>query len=122
MCNSILLNRVLLRYQTQNIHATLTTTHQHQHDDIDHAARHVHDPTPPPRRNPPPPGPPGAGKGTQAPPVKDDYCLCHLATGDMLRAAVAAKTDLGLKAKSIMDAGELVSLADTFEGSSRAEH
>ncbi|CAN0148609.1 unnamed protein product [Ectocarpus sp. 8 AP-2014] len=53
-------------------------------------------------------GPPGAGKGTQAPPVKDNYCLCHLATGDMLRAAVAAKTDLGLKAKSIMEAGELV--------------
>lgn len=40
--------------------------------------------------------------------MKEDYCLCHLATGDMLRAAVAAKTDLGLKAKSIMDAGELV--------------
>lgn len=40
--------------------------------------------------------------------MKDNYCLCHLATGDMLRAAVAAKTDLGLKAKSIMEAGELV--------------
>lgn len=40
--------------------------------------------------------------------MKEDYCLCHLATGDMLRAAVAAKTDLGLKAKSIMEAGELV--------------
>ena len=53
-------------------------------------------------------GPPGAGKGTQSPKVQDEYCLCHLATGDMLRAAVAAKTDLGLKAKSIMDAGELV--------------
>ncbi|CAN0046730.1 unnamed protein product, partial [Hapterophycus canaliculatus] len=54
-------------------------------------------------------GPPGAGKGTQAPTVKEDYCLCHLATGDMLRAAVSAKTDLGIMAKSIMDAGELVS-------------
>lgn len=53
-------------------------------------------------------GPPGAGKGTQSPKVQDEYCLCHLATGDMLRAAVAAKTDMGLKAKSIMDAGELV--------------
>lgn len=53
-------------------------------------------------------GPPGAGKGTQAPKVKDEYCLCHLATGDMLRAAVAAKTDMGIKAKSLMDAGELV--------------
>ncbi|CAM9921893.1 unnamed protein product [Scytosiphon promiscuus] len=53
-------------------------------------------------------GPPGAGKGTQAPTVKEDYCLCHLATGDMLRAAVSAKTELGIMAKSIMDAGELV--------------
>ncbi|CAM9321757.1 unnamed protein product [Choristocarpus tenellus] len=41
--------------------------------------------------------------------VKKDYCLCHLATGDMLRAAVAAKTDMGMKAKAIMDAGKLVS-------------
>lgn len=41
--------------------------------------------------------------------MKEDYCLCHLATGDMLRAAVSAKTDLGIMAKSIMDAGELVS-------------
>lgn len=53
-------------------------------------------------------GPPGAGKGTQAPKVQKDYCLCHLATGDMLRAAVAAKTEMGVKAKSIMDAGKLV--------------
>lgn len=54
------------------------------------------------------PGPPGAGKGTQAPKVQNDYCLCHLATGDMLRAAVAAKTEMGMKAKSVMDAGKLV--------------
>ncbi|TKY45431.1 Adenylate kinase 4 [Spatholobus suberectus] len=40
-------------------------------------------------------GPPGSGKGTQSPIIKDEYCLCHLATGDMLRAAVAAKTLLG---------------------------
>jgi len=85
-------------------------TPQYQH----HASRHgnIHDPP----TNPDgitPPGPPGAGKGTQAPSVKDDYCLCHLATGDMLRAAVAAKTDLGLKAKSIMDAGELVGFEKT---------
>ncbi|RVW35413.1 Adenylate kinase 4 [Vitis vinifera] len=44
-------------------------------------------------------GPPGSGKGTQSPIIKDEYCLCHLATGDMLRAAVAAKTPLGIKAK-----------------------
>lgn len=48
-------------------------------------------------------GPPGSGKGTQSPIIKDEYCLCHLATGDMLRAAVAAKTPLGTKAKEAMD-------------------
>ncbi|CAI8618576.1 unnamed protein product [Vicia faba] len=42
-------------------------------------------------------GPPGSGKGTQSPIIKDEYCLCHLATGDMLRAAVVAKTPLGIK-------------------------
>lgn len=40
-------------------------------------------------------GPPGSGKGTQSPRLKKEHCLCHLATGDMLRAAVAAKTPLG---------------------------
>ncbi|KAK3216685.1 hypothetical protein GRF29_1g660897 [Pseudopithomyces chartarum] len=54
-------------------------------------------------------GPPGAGKGTQAPRLKDKYCACHLATGDMLRAQVAKKTPLGREAKKIMDAGGLVS-------------
>ncbi|KAK8488947.1 hypothetical protein V6N13_060933 [Hibiscus sabdariffa] len=54
-------------------------------------------------------GPPGSGKGTQSPIIKDEYCLCHLATGDMLRSAVAAKTPLGVKAKEAMDKGELVS-------------
>ncbi|KAM0018742.1 putative adenylate kinase [Helianthus debilis subsp. tardiflorus] len=54
-------------------------------------------------------GPPGSGKGTQSPIIKDEYCLCHLATGDMLRAAVAAKTPLGIKAKEAMDNGQLVS-------------
>eukprot|EP00252_Welwitschia_mirabilis_P023440 TRINITY_DN6616_c0_g1_i1.p1 TRINITY_DN6616_c0_g1~~TRINITY_DN6616_c0_g1_i1.p1 ORF type:complete len:247 (+),score=61.49 TRINITY_DN6616_c0_g1_i1:165-905(+) len=54
-------------------------------------------------------GPPGSGKGTQSPLIKDEFCLCHLATGDMLRAAVAAKTPLGVKAKEAMDKGELVS-------------
>ncbi|KAK4493154.1 hypothetical protein RD792_017994, partial [Penstemon davidsonii] len=54
-------------------------------------------------------GPPGSGKGTQSPIIKDEYCLCHLATGDMLRAAVAAKTPLGIQAKEAMEKGELVS-------------
>ncbi|MBA0593095.1 adenylate kinase 4 [Gossypium raimondii] len=54
-------------------------------------------------------GPPGSGKGTQSPIIKDEHCLCHLAAGDMLRAAVSAKTPLGIKAKEAMDKGELVS-------------
>jgi len=54
-------------------------------------------------------GPPGAGKGTQAPKLRDEFCLCHLATGDMLREQVAKKTSLGREAKKIMDAGGLVS-------------
>ncbi|XP_050159908.1 adenylate kinase 4-like [Malus sylvestris] len=53
-------------------------------------------------------GPPESGKGTQSPIIKDDYCLCHMATGDILGAAVSAKTHLGVKAKEAMDKGELV--------------
>ncbi|OVA15403.1 Adenylate kinase [Macleaya cordata] len=51
----------------------------------------------------------GSGKGTQSRIIKDEYCLCHLPTGHMLRTAVAAKTPLGIKAKEAMDKGELVS-------------
>jgi len=54
-------------------------------------------------------GPPGSGKGTQSPKLKQKYCACHLSTGDMLRAAVSAKTPLGLQAKAVMEAGGLVS-------------
>jgi len=53
-------------------------------------------------------GPPGAGKGTQAPLIRDKFCVCHLATGDMLREQVSKKTKLGLEAKKIMDEGGLV--------------
>jgi adenylate kinase len=54
-------------------------------------------------------GPPGAGKGTQAPKIKEKFGCCHLATGDMLRSQVAKKTPLGVEAKKIMDQGGLVS-------------
>jgi adenylate kinase len=54
-------------------------------------------------------GPPGAGKGTQANRLKTRYQLAHLSTGDMLREAVAADTEVGRQAKAIMDAGRLVS-------------
>ena len=54
-------------------------------------------------------GPPGAGKGTQGPAIKDELCICHLATGDMLRDAVSKGTELGKKAKEVMARGDLVS-------------
>ena len=54
-------------------------------------------------------GPPGAGKGTQAMFICERYGIPQISTGDMLRAAVAADTELGRQAKAVMDAGELVS-------------
>ena len=53
-------------------------------------------------------GPPGAGKGTHAATVREKYNLCHLSTGELLRAEIAKGTELGLHAKSLIDKGSLV--------------
>ena len=72
---------------------------------------------------------PSPGKGTQAPRLKEKYCACHLATGDMLREQVSQGTDLGKQAKKIMDAGELVSdeimikmIKDQLENNSKCKN
>jgi adenylate kinase len=54
-------------------------------------------------------GPPGSGKGTQACNIIEKYKLVHISTGDLLRSQVEAKTELGIRAKEIMDKGDLVS-------------
>src|SRR5437764_13574145 len=54
-------------------------------------------------------GPPGAGKGTQASFIREHFRIAQISTGDMLRAAVKAGTPLGLAAKKVMEAGQLVS-------------
>lgn len=54
-------------------------------------------------------GAPGSGKGTQASKVRSELGIAHISTGDLLRAQVKAGTPLGIKAKAVMDAGQLVS-------------
>ncbi len=53
-------------------------------------------------------GPPGSGKGSQSVFLKDKYSLAHISTGEMLREEIAAKTDLGIKIKSLIDGGKLL--------------
>ncbi len=53
-------------------------------------------------------GPPGAGKGTQAEKIVNEFSLVHVSTGDMFRAAIKKETEMGLKAKEYIDKGELV--------------
>jgi adenylate kinase len=60
-------------------------------------------------------GPPGSGKGTQSKNLHDHYGLVHLSTGDMFRQAIAEKTEIGMKAKALMDRGEYVPDAVVIE-------
>ena len=60
-------------------------------------------------------GPPGAGKGTQAEMLIKEFGMPHISTGDMFRAAIKQGTELGIKAKAIMDAGQLVPDALTID-------
>lgn len=60
-------------------------------------------------------GAPGSGKGSQCPAIVERYGICHLSTGDMLRAAIKNQTPNGMKAKEVMDQGKLVSNEIVFD-------
>ena len=62
-------------------------------------------------------GAPGAGKGTQAQFICEKYGIPQISTGDMLRAAIRAGTPLGLEAKKVMDAGNLVAMKSSWHWS-----
>ena len=55
-------------------------------------------------------GPPGSGKGTQSPRLKEQFSVCHLATGDLLRAEIGSGSQLGKEIKAVIDEGKLVSV------------
>ena len=61
-------------------------------------------------------GPPGSGKGTQAPRLKEHFRVCHLATGDLLRAEIGSGSELGKEIKSVIDQGKLVTSCDYKDG------
>ena len=59
-------------------------------------------------------GPPGSGKGTQAPRLKEHFKVCHLATGDLLRAEIGSGSSLGTEIKAVIDQGKLVRLSQCW--------
>ena len=60
-------------------------------------------------------GPPGSGKGTQSPRLKAEFNVCHLATGDLLRAEIGSGSELGQEIKDVIDQGKLVSIEEILD-------
>ena len=59
-------------------------------------------------------GPPGSGKGTQSPRLKEHFSVCHLATGDLLRAEIGSGSQLGKEIKAAIEEGKLVSFGNLY--------